>query len=381
MPPTPIFLVGLFVCWWWQIPHRKRLPEFRTCAILSQFLQRQITRRISIFNAGFIRTVDEGRSSLKNIYTIVVMSSTEDSVRQFSIGHWSLRFLSFFGTLIFLGAVGGIGYGIYSRTKVESLHEDNDARTTQIELQRNQIEYLGKQLNQEMLEIRQMANMVRYWLGIDEEKGVLGQGGDIFDAEGLDESEPIDATFESRPDFVAFHATATEESVAEQINQLEAEFTPLYEGLKKDVEKYMQFPSILPLRIPQDGETQTFWFSSGFGYRTHPLTRKRNFHNGLDISARGGTPVIAPADGVVKAIKNDVYLGKMIILEHKATGTETLYGHLQRTVEGLRQGQKVARGDEIGYVGDTGRTTGTHLHYAVRTKDGWKNPRHFIIDY
>jgi murein DD-endopeptidase MepM/ murein hydrolase activator NlpD len=70
----------------------------------------------------------------------------------------------------------------------------------------------------------------------------------------------------------------------------------------------------------------------------------------------------------------------MILISHEATQTETLYGHLQGFAEGLREGQKISRFDVIGYVGNTGRTTGTHLHYAVRNRNGWQNPIYYILD-
>jgi len=116
--------------------------------------------------------------------------------------------------------------------------------------------------------------------------------------------------------------------------------------------------------------------SSGFGYRISPFSKKRAFHTGLDIVAPMGTPIYAPAKGLVKAIGRDKRLGKYVILSH-AKGIETRYGH----VKGLfvRAGQKVKKGRKIACVGMTGRTTGPHLHYEVLVNGKYIDPRKFIL--
>jgi len=117
--------------------------------------------------------------------------------------------------------------------------------------------------------------------------------------------------------------------------------------------------------------------TDGFGPRIHPITLQPDFHEGLDISAAIGTPVLAPADGVVVFADRESGFGKLIKISH-GYGFTTLYGHLDRFE--VKSGQKVARGQVIGKVGLTGRSTGSHLHYEV-WKDGEKqNPLHYILD-
>ena len=117
--------------------------------------------------------------------------------------------------------------------------------------------------------------------------------------------------------------------------------------------------------------------TDGFGPRIHPITLQPDFHEGLDISAAIGTPVLAPADGVVVFADRESGFGKLIKISH-GYGFTTLYGHLDRFE--VKSGQKVARGQVIGKVGLTGRSTGSHLHYEV-WKDGEKqNPLHDILD-
>ena len=104
--------------------------------------------------------------------------------------------------------------------------------------------------------------------------------------------------------------------------------------------------------------------SSPFGNRVHPTRKRRGFHFGVDYSARPGTPILAAQDGEIKLLGRRRDFGNHLRIDH-GHGVETLYGHLQRFMAGLKQGSKVKRGDVIGYVGATGRATGPHLHFEV----------------
>jgi len=103
--------------------------------------------------------------------------------------------------------------------------------------------------------------------------------------------------------------------------------------------------------------------SSGFGMRRHPLLGSRRFHAGVDLAAPTGSPIRAASDGVVTSAGWNGGYGLLVSLGH-AGNRETRYGHLSRL--GVRTGQSVKRGDVIGYVGSTGRSTGPHLHYELR---------------
>jgi len=117
--------------------------------------------------------------------------------------------------------------------------------------------------------------------------------------------------------------------------------------------------------------------SGRFGYRIDPFDGERDFHPGIDISAPRGNKVKATADGVVLIAARKYSYGNLVTLEHKF-GISTRYGHLDRfTVE---VGQKVKKGDIIGYVGSTGRATGPHLHYEVRLNGQPLNPLRFFRD-
>ena len=114
---------------------------------------------------------------------------------------------------------------------------------------------------------------------------------------------------------------------------------------------------------------------SGFGYRSDPFTKVRKFHAGMDFSARTGTPVFATGDGVVERADNTASgYGNHIVLRH-GYGYQTLYGHLSKYK--VRAGQRIKRGDIIGYVGSTGRSEAPHLHYEVHKNGEVVNPLNF----
>lgn len=115
--------------------------------------------------------------------------------------------------------------------------------------------------------------------------------------------------------------------------------------------------------------------ASGYGYRTDPFTKARKFHYGMDFTAPRGTPIYATGDGVITRADNTATgYGNHVVIDH-GFGYESLYGHLYKY--NVRAGQKVLRGDIIGFVGSTGRSEAPHCHYEV-SKDGERiNPINF----
>jgi murein DD-endopeptidase MepM/ murein hydrolase activator NlpD len=119
------------------------------------------------------------------------------------------------------------------------------------------------------------------------------------------------------------------------------------------------------------------WVTSGFGWRSSPFTARKEFHKGLDISAPAGTPIYAPSRGVVSGIERTPDYGLVLNITH-GTGLVTRYAHLQRV--NVKQGQVVQRGEAIAFIGDSGRSTGPHLHYEVRIGGVPVNPMRYILN-
>lgn len=123
---------------------------------------------------------------------------------------------------------------------------------------------------------------------------------------------------------------------------------------------------------PTDG-----WVTSEFGYRRSPFTDRREFHKGLDIAGPTGTPVYATAKGKVIAAGRDGAYGLTVSLDH-GSGIVTSYAHLNSLA--VKEGQSVSRGELVGYMGSTGRTTGPHLHYEVRLNGIPVDPMRYILN-
>lgn len=117
--------------------------------------------------------------------------------------------------------------------------------------------------------------------------------------------------------------------------------------------------------------------TSEFGTRMSPFEGKRHFHPGLDIAAVAGSAVVAPADGTVTFVGDFENLGKSVLIDHGA-GILTRYGHLN--TYNVQVGQVVRRGEAIASVGNTGRSTGPHLHYEIWIRNVAVNPRDFFFD-
>lgn len=140
--------------------------------------------------------------------------------------------------------------------------------------------------------------------------------------------------------------------------------------VRTGVEKRQALASATPSIWPIAG-----WISSAFGNRRDPFSGEANFHSGLDISADHGQQIQAPADGVVTAASDSGDYGNLITLEH-GFGLSTRYGHLSRFA--VMMGERVRRGQVIGYVGSTGRSTSSHLHYEVLVNGHLTNPLNLL---
>jgi murein DD-endopeptidase MepM/ murein hydrolase activator NlpD len=142
----------------------------------------------------------------------------------------------------------------------------------------------------------------------------------------------------------------------------------LWESLSERLSLLNSTPNVKPARG---------WLTSRFGYRLNPFTNKTQMHAGLDIAAAPGSPVYAPADGVVIFASYDETYGKLVSIDH-GYGVTTRFAHNSQIY--VRVGQKLTKYDVISSVGNTGRSTGPHLHYEVRINGIPVDPINFILD-
>lgn len=152
------------------------------------------------------------------------------------------------------------------------------------------------------------------------------------------------------------------------INVLERDIHQIDQGLlDKDT-----FLNSTPSILPSNG-----WITSYFGPRHSPFSGALKMHEGMDIGARPGTNIVAPADGVITFAGEKAGFGKFVQIDH-GYGMETIFGHASSVL--VRTGQRIQRGDLIARVGNTGRSTGPHLHYEVRVNGTAVDPLYFILN-
>lgn len=167
---------------------------------------------------------------------------------------------------------------------------------------------------------------------------------------------------EENPQGELEHISTRAESLAETLKEVGAK-----------LEEQARWVSSMPTIVPVKG-----LMSSGFGVRKDPIHGGPAMHTGIDFSAPFGAPVYASADGIVTHAGRSSGLGKSVYISH-GFGITTRYGHLSRIA--AEEGKRVKRGDLIGYVGNTGRSTGYHLHYEVRVDGKPENPIGYLLDY
>ena len=161
--------------------------------------------------------------------------------------------------------------------------------------------------------------------------------------------------------------------IASQLYHQSVSYDTLFVMVRNKSDMLAHIPGIFPLK-----ETELKYISSFFGNRPDPIYKISKFHSGIDFSAAKGTEAYATGDGVVCDVeRNEWGYGNMVTIDH-GYGYKTRYAHLQKAA--VRKGQKVKRGQKIGYIGDSGKTTGVHRHYEVLKNDVQVDPINFFYN-
>jgi murein DD-endopeptidase MepM/ murein hydrolase activator NlpD len=245
--------------------------------------------------------------------------------------------------------------------ELNRLREETQVQMSQIHFFSARIEDLEKQLSKLKdfdRRIRIIANLERG----QETTPFMGMGGpspsDIREKLRLEKDEKG----------LIQHMRSDIERIQSEALSREESFSELEKLLLTKKNILTHTPSIWPVKG---------WVTSGFGFRTNPFTGLTQMHEGIDISNRIGTLIVAPADGIVLDIGSDLVYGKILVISH-GFGVNTRYGHLSKIL--VKVGHHVKRGDEIAEVGMTGKTTGPHLHYEVRLNGIPANPMRYILN-
>jgi murein DD-endopeptidase MepM/ murein hydrolase activator NlpD len=179
------------------------------------------------------------------------------------------------------------------------------------------------------------------------------------------ESDPNQIPAASGPQIIS---PGTIQNLSQKAQSIESNLNSLLSYFESDNLRLATTPSIMPT---------AGWISSVYGHRNDPFTGAWVMHWGLDISTNIGNPIMATADGIVIKVETDKYLGKNVTISH-GNGFTTVYGHMSNF--NVKAGQRVKRRDIIGYIGQTGKAAGPHVHYEV-FRDGKRvDPRNFLLE-
>jgi murein DD-endopeptidase MepM/ murein hydrolase activator NlpD len=300
--------------------------------------------------------------------SFVVLSNSGSSIKQLTI---SSAFLRLF-ILAFLLGSGLLAYDYY-KLRVAALNNDESGVTIasqsgEIIDQRKQIQEFAEKitaLKSMLVELNNFEKKIRIIANIekkDDQDSLFGVGGSI--PEDLDTHIPLTQKHNSL--MREMHEQVEQLNLA-SINQNES-FESLFKYLQDQQNLLASTPAVRPSRG---------WTTSRFGYRTSPFTERREFHKGYDIANRNGTPIIATADGVVSFTGSKGFLGNVVVIDH-GHGMVTRYGHCHKVLS--KRGDVVKRGDTIALMGNTGRSTGPHLHYEVHLNGIPVNPEKYILN-
>ncbi len=288
----------------------------------------------------------------KGIILQIIPSEGKGKVRNFYLTFSLLKFIVFFAFSILIFNIFLL-YHFYNfeidKNKLNFLLNEN--KNLHEKLKRIQIknDSLMKKINvfiDRLNKLRKFANLEPF----EEEILNMGKGGGIIpDLKGEDLEKKIDYMINLSREF-------------------ENKIVEIEDYVEKNKRELSRTPSIMPVK--------SGWLTSGFGYREDPFTGKIKLHEGVDFSGSFGEPVFATADGVVTYGGWKSGYGLMVVIDH-GNGYKTLYAHNSRLL--VKVGDRVKRGDIIALMGNSGKTTGVHLHYEVRLFDKPLNPINYII--
>ncbi len=313
--------------------------------------------------------------AMKNKVTFFVLSSSGAPVRQASASKTMIMLL---GIFIFLAAgvcISVSGYGIYNYDRLQALVKDNKSLKSknlvlskEVGVRNKQVRIFAEKINElksEVLALNNFEKRIRVFANLEQDEegsGLFGIGGSI--------PEDLNTKIQLEKE----HNLLIRE-MHDQVDQLGLLITYQqdgFEGLIEDIEKQRNLLASTPSISPAKG-----YYSSRFGYRRSPFTGYREFHKGLDIACRRGTPIVAPADGVISFAGKKGMLGNLIVIDH-GHGMVTRFGHCQKLAK--KRGESIKRGDVVAYVGNTGRSTGPHVHYEVHLNGIPVNPEYYILN-
>ena len=302
---------------------------------------------------------------MKKRYTIMILPDETAKVRKYRVPKRAVRI----GIVAAAVLVLGLGYLMADYLGIKGMVGEMERLRMETRQQREQLVVFAKSIDDlqgEMSRLRQFDMKLRVMADLDGvvyPEQIMGIGG-----ENPEPFNPLEGEISFQDRTLVDGMIAGLERLKAETSIQERSFQELVEYLEDQKSLLASTPSIWPVKG---------WLTSGFGYRTSPFTGRREMHKGIDVATRSGTPIIAPADGIVVFAGREGGFGNMILVDH-GYGIVTRYGHCS-SLE-VKKGEKVRRGDVIAKVGNTGRSTGPHLHYEVAVNGVAVNPMRYILN-
>jgi murein DD-endopeptidase MepM/ murein hydrolase activator NlpD len=247
------------------------------------------------------------------------------------------------------------------RFNLQSQEERVAQQQSQIVDFSNKIDYL----NTKLADLHEFEQKIRIIANLDTGKkgsSLFGVGGS--DPEDLDPSTMMQQDYQDLVRDMHDEINAIDQASHNQRDS----FSSIFSQLEGKRNLLAATPSIRPV---------TGWISSPFGYRESPFTGRREFHRGIDIAAHAGSPITAPADGIITFADHKGLMGNMVTIEH-GFGMVTRFGHIQKIL--TKKGDRIKRGETIALVGNTGRSTGPHVHYEIHLNGVAVNPMNYFFN-
>ena len=299
-------------------------------------------------------------------YTLILVPDSHTQVRRFRVQKKLLhRIVGATVTVALVALIAVIHYFsvVVDASENKGLREKNLALEGELKAIRERMEHVSSTIDR----VERFDQKLRAMTLLSDPQRNL--------AMGPTESEPTTNLPAGDNQFVRSKPSETPKALSEKLDKLSAEAVRQEQSLQ-ELQAYFQdqrsllasTPSVWPVRG---------WVTSDFGPRADPYTGERVMHAGLDIAGPHGKEVLAPSDGTVVFAGLEGGYGNVLVIDH-GYGIKTRYGHLSSLR--VKAGEKVKRGQLIAGLGNTGRSTGPHLHYEVRVNGIAQNPRKFILD-
>jgi murein DD-endopeptidase MepM/ murein hydrolase activator NlpD len=294
-------------------------------------------------------------------YTVLVVSDHSQAVRKFRVGRPAIRRVLYLAGVAAVVAFAFVAHYLAllaTGSENRLLKEENAQLRSQILLVQEKVAHIAATLDRVERFDAKLRNAVTQ-LEPDRKLAIGPVAARVQDG-------ALAAPPAAKHDLA--HLPGTLESLAGEAMKQESSLREMQEYFEDQRSVLASTPSLWPTRG---------WVTSDFGSRLDPYTAERTIHRGLDIATPVGQAVATPSDGTVVFAGTENGYGKVLVIDH-GYGVKTRYGHLSEIF--VKPGDRVKRGARVAAVGNTGRSTGPHLHYEVRVNGIPENPRKFILE-